>query len=754
MALRIVRSVTLPWGPTNEERALRTSASSNAEHRQVWLFVLAAAITAMLAIPAFAGAHLERPSYWPNPAADTSVTPPAGGKVPKARSLASAVTGRGPGDVRVVCKGTNGRASLRQAMTSIRRARTVGFRVRPSQPLRKLSAKQARKLRRINRALARKCNFNSVQAAVTASGNNDRVVIMPGRYTEPRSRRSPVNDPKCNPSMIQEDQGGSPTPSYEYQVKCPNDQNLVHVAGRALKGEPLAEPRPDRHGIPEQELGRCIRCNLQIEGSGVKAEDVILDAGKGYTKPRKPQARPGGRRQSSECNTSDTGKNPCFAKHVVLRVDRGDGFVGRNFTMRGAREHGFYTEETDGILLDRTKFFWNADYGHLSYTTDHHVVQNCDGFGSGDAVVYPGAAPQTGQYRKKSFYPKRRYNTIIRRCDLHGSAMGYSGSMGNSVLVKNNRFYGNANGLTTDTISSPGHPGFPADGMKIVGNWFYANNLDVYRASNPFEPLVPQPVGTGFWWAGNNDGDFVNNWVFDNWRQGTMLVSIPDAVAGEVEGAIDDPVHCPDTPGPFGLASTSCYNHYEGNRMGQVPPNFRPHPGLKKFGNKTTLLGDPRTALNGVDFWWDQQPANLGNCWPRNTGPNGNRASLSSDPPLADTPNQENDPMFLPEKCTTPPADPSSPANHEPGTSTGNPAAYMPKAAILLVCFGQWETENLESSSCSWWDTPPRPGTSGSRAEQRTEQRAGEAWSESPEGQATGDWVSELAGSDYFGPHG
>ena len=117
--------------------------------------------------------------------------------------------------------------------------------------------------------------------------------------------------------------------------------------------------------------------------------------------------------------------------------------------------------------------------------------------------------------------------------------MGYSGSMGNSVRVTQNRFYGNANGLTTDTLSAPGHPGFPADGMKIDHNWFYANNLDVYGADTPFEALVPQPVGTGFFWAGNNDGGFENNWVFDNWRQGTMLIAVPDAIAGEAEGDVD-----------------------------------------------------------------------------------------------------------------------------------------------------------------------------------------------------------------------
>ncbi len=435
-------------------------------------------------------------------------------------------------------------------------------------------------MRRINRALRRQCEYRSVQAAVNDSGNNDRIVVMPGRYTEPKSRKAPLNDKRCNPAMLQETQSGAQAPSYDYQATCENDQNLIHVTGRAATGETLPEPRPDRHGVPEEELGECIRCNLQIEGSGAKPEDVILDAGKGYTNPKDPAARPGGDRPASECHPEEGAQSPCWAKHVVLRTDRSDGFVGRNFLMRGAQEHGFYTEETDGILLDRVKFFWNADYGHLSFTTDNHTVQNCDGFGSGDAVVYPGAAPQTGEFRKESFYPDQRYNTTIRRCDLHGSAMGYSGSMGNSVRVTNNHIYGNANGLTTDTISAPGHPGFPADGMKIDNNWFYANNLDVYREDSPFEALVPQPVGTGFWWAGNNDGNFSDNWVFDNWRQGTMLIAIPDAVSGTPEGELDPQVHCPTSSDSGLVYSTSCANEYFGNHMGQVPPGFEPHDGL------------------------------------------------------------------------------------------------------------------------------------------------------------------------------
>ena len=81
------------------------------------------ALTIGAAAAGTAQAHLERPSYWPDPAPDTSVTPPAGGKVPKAKSLASAVGKRvptsGDGEVRVVCQDN----SLKLAIRSIKAAR-------------------------------------------------------------------------------------------------------------------------------------------------------------------------------------------------------------------------------------------------------------------------------------------------------------------------------------------------------------------------------------------------------------------------------------------------------------------------------------------------------------------------------------------------------------------------------------------------------------------------------------------------------
>ncbi|WP_372792219.1 hypothetical protein, partial [Paraconexibacter sp.] len=78
----------------------RTPSRATSRRRRVGGPAMLVAVAALVS-PAIADAHLERPSYWPDPRPDTSVTPPAGGKVPTARSLATAVTGAGPGKVRV-----------------------------------------------------------------------------------------------------------------------------------------------------------------------------------------------------------------------------------------------------------------------------------------------------------------------------------------------------------------------------------------------------------------------------------------------------------------------------------------------------------------------------------------------------------------------------------------------------------------------------------------------------------------------------
>src|SRR5215213_3269903 len=374
-----------------------------AHMNRVAVFVVLA--IAALAFAASASAHVERPSYWPDPAPDTSIKPAAGGQVPKSRPLITALKRSAPGKTRVVCQ----RGSMSQLKRSVRAARKNGYFVRPSDH-RELSAADARRLLRVNQRLRKLCKYREIQPAVNASGNNDRVVVMPGVYTEPTSRSKPTHDPACDKYRTNGDRPGQDGTalSYAFQVNCPNDQNLIAVIGREVgKEPPPMPPRENRHGIPD--LGKCIRCNFQIEGSGVNADDVAIDAG--------------------DASKGDGGPNGVgTAKDVAVRADRADGFVLKNLKVRHAKEHGIYVLESDGYRLTHFKAFYNGLYGTLTFVEDHGVQEHCDASGHGDSGIYPGAAVETGEQRPEG--TDFRYNQQVRFCDLHHNMAGYSGTNG------------------------------------------------------------------------------------------------------------------------------------------------------------------------------------------------------------------------------------------------------------------------------------------------------------------------------------
>jgi hypothetical protein len=221
------------------------------------LFIgIAATLMAALLTPAVGSAHVERGSYWPDPAPDCSISPCAGGAVPTPRTLASALNAT---TTRVVCQPD----SVKRAQAAVDAARANGYYLRPLGGRQTLGPEGARNLMDLNRKLAKRCQFSSIQAAVNASSNNGRVVIMPGIYTEPESRAAPTYDQRCSQYAITNDRGDTGALSYKWQYYCPNDQNLIAVLGRAPGAtDPPNPPREDRHGIPD--LGPCIRCNLQI----------------------------------------------------------------------------------------------------------------------------------------------------------------------------------------------------------------------------------------------------------------------------------------------------------------------------------------------------------------------------------------------------------------------------------------------------------------------------------------------------------
>jgi hypothetical protein len=608
-------------------------------------WVAAAATAALLALAAVALAHVERTAYWPNPGPDTSVKPAAGGKVPKARSLASTLDRKPAGVTRVVCR----RDSLAKAKRDIAAARKHGVNYRPTE-IRPFSAKQARKLLALNQKLAARCKFRSVQKAVTASHNNDVVVIMPGLYTEAASRKVPAFPQECDKYRTNNSDHGAGAVSYEYQYHCPNAQALVAVIGRALDTAPPPEAgptgRPDPHGIPNE--GKCIRCNLQLLGSGPGPDSVVLDAGKAKSGNHAPIGA---------------------IKDVGLKVDRADGFVLRNVTTRHAGEHDVYVLETDGYLLRDDKYFYAGEYGTLTFADDHGVTNRCEAAGNGDSGVYPGGAPDSnGSQRVASFYPQNRLNQLITNCDSHHNNLGYSGTMGNAVHVYNNNFYDNTTGIATDSFYAGGHPGYPQSAAVYENNRIYSNNFNVYDPHSDVKSEVPVPIGVGMLIGGGNEDTLKGNYIYDNWRRGTMLIAVPDAIscAPNTDGTAPPCI-------PQGADTTSNKDVYTNNVYSRSP--------------------DGKQMPNGVDAWWDEYAGNTGNCWPNNKGQDGTAASFTSDPPRA--PGDATAPGFLPVK------DCGSPQN----VGDGDPQ----KESVLGACAADFQNGSYDSTVCDWFAMPDKP---------------------------------------------
>src|SRR4051812_29896541 len=603
------------------------------------------AAVAVLALATAALAHVERTAYWPNPGPDNSVKPAAGGKVPVARSLASTLNARPPGKTRVVCQ----KGSLAKAKRDIAAARKHGVKYRPTE-IRPFTAKQATTLLALNQKLFKRCKFREVQKAVTVSHNNDVVVVMPVVYTEQSSRKVPAFPQECDKYRTDNSDHGAGAVSYEYQYHCPNAQALVAVIGRALDTAPPPESgptgRPDPHGIPNE--GKCIRCNIQMLGSGPGPDSVVLDAGNAKSGNHAPI-------------------NPI--KDVTLKVDRADGFVLKNVTTRHAAEHDTYVLETDGYLLRDDKFFYAGEYGTLTFANDHGVTNRCEAAGSGDSGVYPGGAPDSsGSQREAGFYPQARLNQLITNCDSHHNNLGYSGTMGNAVHIVNNNFYDNATGIATDSFYAGGHPGYPQNGGVYENNRIYSNNFNIYAPGSDVKSEVPVPIGVGMLIGGGNEDTLKGNYIYDNWRRGTMLMSVPDAISC-----------APNTDGtappctPQGAGTTSNDNLYTTNVMSRSP--------------------DGTQMPNGVDFWWDEYAGNTGNCWPANNGQDGTPKTITSDPPRM--PDDSTVPGFLPVK------DCNSPQN------VGDGDAH--KETVLGACAADFQNGSYDSTVCDWFAMPPKP---------------------------------------------
>jgi hypothetical protein len=507
--------------------------------------VLAALIVA-LALPASAASHPER---------ITAFAFPATGQVP---------TYRAHGPSNVVCKPASRKLVKREF------------------------GGDKRLLKRRLATLAR-CRFHDIQAAIDKAASGYRILIMPGVYKEQPSRNVPFGAPGQPPCAgdyvtVESAYGQAPPPAgpasndkperanRNYAIKCPNSKNLI-----AVIGDPRPEPTPLTPILP-----KCLQlCNLQIEGLGKNPEDVLI--------------------------VSDR------KKLDALRIDRADGIYLRNFAVEQAAFNDVDLVEVDGFRVSKVVTRYAQNYGVLSFTATHGLYDHDVAYGNGDSGLYPGSTMKgcstygsvdPNQYGTCEASGCNNPSIEIRESESYGNTLGYSGTAGNSTYVHDNKFHDNASGLTTDSFAS-GHPGMPQECFDWEHNEIYSNNNNVFTAerqnyciATPFvqrrkEIVCPQfqtSVGTGVLIGGGDRDLLKENYIYDNWRQGVLLLGVPASIRGD-----NDPAHQQDT---------SNQNRFIDNVMGTTP--------------------DGKVMRNGLEFEWDS--SGQGNCF------EGNKMQSPSDP--------------------------------------------------------------------------------------------------------------------------
>jgi hypothetical protein len=328
--------------------------------------------------------------------------------------------------------------------------------------------------------------FRHIQAAVDAVRlPGSRILVLPGVYQEEPS----LAEPSGGCAVIDAPLSGNEryqVLSYEQQLACPHNQNLIAVIGKE---------------------------DVQIEGTGAGPLDVVVDAQ--------------------------------YRRLNAIRADRAHGFYLRNLTTQRTTFNGVYILETDGFVIDSAIGRWNDEYGFLTFADDHGLYTDCEAYGNGDSGVYPGAASDLNRDRG---HDVDRYAIEIRRCHSHHNTLGYSGTAGDSVWAHDNRFVDNATGVATDS-AFPDHPGMPQNHARFERNVIGDNNEDYYRfvrdgtcakpyAERGYEqgvvcPAVGLPVGTGVINPGGNYNIWRDNRVYGNSYAGFVTSWVPGFVRGE-----------------------------------------------------------------------------------------------------------------------------------------------------------------------------------------------------------------------------
>jgi hypothetical protein len=383
-------------------------------------------------------------------------------------------------------------------------------------------------VRAANEQLYTQCQaggFHSVQEAVNnAKDPGTTIKILPGIYLEEPSL---APQPNCT-------QPATSVLSFDDQVRCPHVQNLIAILNRP---------------------------GLQLEGTGAKPDDVVIDVQ--------------------------------FGKLNGIRADRSPGVYLRNFTVQHATSNAVYVLESDGFAIDTVLGRWNGENGFLTRAVDHGLYSGCSAYGNGDAGI---AVESSADINAGQEHAVNRYAVEVKGCRADHNLLGFSGPSANSVWAHDNVFTDNTAGVLLGS-ATPTVSGKPQNHALFEKNVIATNNSDYYRyvrdgtCQKPYAergiengtvcPAAGVPVGTGAITTGGNYDSWRGNWVYDNSYAGFVATWVPGFVR--------------ENNGLRAQVDTSHHDEYDQNSMG-----------ITKEGEH---------APNGMDYWWDGQ--GVGSCWQR-----------------------------------------------------------------------------------------------------------------------------------------
>jgi hypothetical protein len=276
-------------------------------------------------------------------------------------------------------------------------------------------------------------------------------------------------------------------------------------------------------------------------------------------------------------------------------LDVGIHAIGaRNVTIENVaaiefRSHGFFWDNVEGFYGRNLLAANGCIYGILTHDSEIGEIAFSEAFGGGDSGIYTGEAANC--------------RCVLHHNNVHDNMIGYSGTKGNHVTIRDSWYHDNAVGILPNTLTPDvvhyvtEHVGLGKDAIlqcciTIVDN-LIENNNNANVVPHGFTETFHLPVGTGIELAGASGNIVADNVIRGNDRWGVAI-------------------------------------HW----LFAVPN-----------GN---VVHDNAFEDNGLDVWWDEWGA--GNCFSNNVAEGG--APVTSDPsplpdcgplPSAGVPNAEKD---------------------------------------------------------------------------------------------------------------